>query len=122
MVGARCGEIEERLVSGYKCHECGEHFEDPRTLVYTDTDVGYSAYRTSSETVCPECGSNDYDESDECELCGNDCFEFDLTDGVCDKCMRELECKVSLILAEHMEPREYYAIKNWLDLPEASDG
>ena len=46
----------------YKCRRCGENFDEENCGVYGDPGM--------YEMVCPQCGSFEYDEADECMECG----------------------------------------------------
>jgi putative FmdB family regulatory protein len=45
----------------YKCNGCGEEFEKARKITWGDED----------ERVCPECGSLDFTQIENCETCGH---------------------------------------------------
>lgn len=70
----------------YICNCCGEVVDD---LKEVREFMGYygSAPAYDSDYVCPYCGSDDLDEAEECECCGEYHRVDELTNGVCDDCL-----------------------------------
>lgn len=73
----------------YKCKECGHIFEEGEAKCYRENQGechGAIAYETF--TVCPCCGSSDFDETKRCKCCMGEFLENELFDGRCDDCLR----------------------------------
>lgn len=65
----------------FKCNDCGCIFEEPETTrEFHGLDYGYE-----NQFSCPNCGGTDYEDSQSCEICGEeawgDCF--------CENCINE---------------------------------
>lgn len=82
----------------YICCECGKVFYEPKEIREDsgwETEYGHvSAYHYSA--ACPYCGSADFEEGEDCEICGRTFLTDDLyiTDGltyVCPDCYEEME-------------------------------
>ena len=52
----------------YKCSDCGSEFEAPNS-VPDFTSEYWGARVTHYTSVCPSCGSDDYEEMDHCDIC-----------------------------------------------------
>ena len=63
----------------YKCSNCGEIFEDPKSI---KEDWG------ETFCVCPYC-NGDYEEVHQCQKCDEWHTEDELYSGWCEKCLRE---------------------------------
>ena len=55
----------------YLCANCGRMFDSPDE-VEDFTSEYWGATVRHYTTVCPNCGSDDFDEMDKCQVCGND--------------------------------------------------
>ena len=64
----------------YKCLHCGNEFEDIDRRHY---DCGTGVW----EEYCPNCGSEDFEEADKCEICGEIFPESETENGVCKECL-----------------------------------
>lgn len=64
----------------YTC-KCGSEFCTPS---YRLGNYGY-------EIFCPDCGSNEYEQLEECEICGIYTAKEELHDGICEFCIAEIE-------------------------------
>jgi hypothetical protein len=73
----------------YICNDCGEVFEEFKEVCEAHPYGMGSAYETWC--VCPYCESNDFDEAEECECCGEAFPKKSLTDGLCEECYEENE-------------------------------
>ena len=72
----------------YICRDCGELFEHPVTHYDDPSPYGVSLPSGSYEYYeCPECGSDDITEAEECPCCGN---HYDGQKVLCDNCMASL--------------------------------
>lgn len=67
----------------YICMHCGHWFDEP-TNRYNRTVA-----RPDDEGFCPNCGSDFFDEAEQCELCGEWHAADYLHCGVCKKCEEE---------------------------------
>lgn len=66
----------------YKCQNCQEMFDSPNAVL--DSDSEYWGRRVHHYTsVCPNCGSDDFEEMDKCEVCGE---WIDPGEELCDNC------------------------------------
>ena len=79
----------------FKCKDCGHVFEAGQEHSWVERIGSYwgvPCFQTSSD--CPVCGG-DYDESAECEICGEQAFYNDIIAGVCtcciNKCRKDFE-------------------------------
>ena len=74
----------------YKCIDCGNVFEEPH---YEPAWLGECGDRDvyGNDCSCPHCGSEDFDEAEKCELCGEYAAIEHLYDGVCGKCLHECD-------------------------------
>jgi len=66
----------------YICLHCGHEFEDIDRKHY---DHGTGVW----EEYCPNCGSEDFEEAEQCDLCGDWHVAENVTNGVCEKCLEE---------------------------------
>lgn len=69
----------------FRCQNCGQMFDSPNCVLDFDSEYwGATVHHYTS--VCPCCGSDEYDEMGKCEVCGE---WIDPGEGLCDNC-REL--------------------------------
>ena len=70
----------------FKCIECGYVFEEGEQAVwYEDRGEFWGVPCSERMTGCPKC-RGDYEEATECENCGEWHDEYELEDGLCEKC------------------------------------
>ena len=69
----------------YLCANCGRTFDSPDEVADFTSEY-FGATVTHTTTVCPSCGSDDFDEMDKCEVCGE---EIAPGEELCENC-REL--------------------------------
>ena len=84
----------------YICIHCGHHFEEPSNRYnkrWSDSD--------DSEQYCPNCGSEDFEEAEHCELCDAWKPVDDVINGCCRGCLEEHATKENAFLlgAEYKE-------------------
>lgn len=75
----------------YKCRSCGESFdcfEAGTKREYIGEFWGADAYDYAA--CCPTCGSTKIADAARCERCGEVFFVVELTDGICDGCIEEV--------------------------------
>lgn len=66
----------------YFCNRCKETF-DSLDAVYDFSSEAWGQTVRHYRSVCPHCGSDDYDEMDKCEICG----EYIMPgEGICENC------------------------------------
>lgn len=53
----------------YYCHDCGEFFDKEDIRIKCISQGDYSE-PSEYEWYCPHCGSEDIEEAEECEFCG----------------------------------------------------
>lgn len=71
----------------YKCLECGEVFEEP--YYWSESRGEFWGFPCSEEVSgCPHC-KGDYEEVEECGVCGEYFFADELHGGVCRGCIKE---------------------------------
>lgn len=70
----------------YLCNNCGEVFEEPKT-VEEHHPYGMS-YAVEKWSVCPHCKDTDFDEAKQCYCCGE--FFAELHEGLCDCCYGDM--------------------------------
>ena len=73
----------------YKCDGCGAVFEQAAKLKYPLCRIdGQQFY--DHDYVCPFCGSDSIEYAEECDVCGEYCFECELADSfdrvICKNC------------------------------------
>ena len=71
----------------YKCCDCGHIFEDGEEAVWYDTH-GLERPPYEKMSGCPIC-KGAYEETVQCDVCGSDHLENELSGGVCDECINE---------------------------------
>ena len=87
-------------MSWYKCNDCGHIFEDGEASCYSEymgECHGSPAY--DSFSCCPCCGG-DYETAKTCEVCGGVFLYDEMTDGVCDECLKEAAMKYKYDIAK----------------------
>ena len=70
----------------YICKNCGELFENPKTIK-EHHPYGMS-YATEEWSACPYCEDADFEIAKYCERCGAAVAELD--DGLCDVCYGDM--------------------------------
>lgn len=71
------------------CMDCGRIFEDEEQKTWSESRGEFWGVSCSEEmSGCPDCGG-DYDEAEQCEICGKDCCKEELICGVCEECIDE---------------------------------
>ena len=75
----------------YKCLHCGYEFDQPTNR------YNLTVKQHDEEGFCPNCGSVDFEEAEQCDICGEWHAADYLRGGVCEKCR------------ERDDPREAYA-------------
>ena len=73
----------------YLCANCGQMFDSPNIEEdFTSEFWGSTARHMAS--VCPNCGSDEFDEMDKCEVCGEWIDPGDELCEVCDGLIKEI--------------------------------
>jgi DNA-directed RNA polymerase subunit RPC12/RpoP len=83
----------------YKCYDCGETFNEPKTVKEPHGEV---------LACCPYCNGS-FNEAKKCRICGEYFFEEELNGGcVCDDCVEEYkgDLKTCYAIAETTEKQE----------------
>lgn len=90
----------------YKCNNCRSEFEEPSTKnIIAEEHLGISnLFQTRTRLdidVCPNCGDEDLEEIQQCEICGEWFNEEELTDTTeyinggcgycCDQCIQDTD-------------------------------
>ncbi len=75
----------------YMCIHCGHEFEEIAAKNY-DRSTG------TWEEYCPNCGSEDFEEAERCEICGEWKVADNITDGVCKECIEKAATKENAFL------------------------
>ena len=78
-------------MSWYKCNDCGHIFEDGEFVVkseYMGECWGIPAY--DEFCYCPSCGGDGWEEAGHCAKCHGIFLGDELTEGLCDECLREI--------------------------------
>ena len=70
----------------YKCNDCEREFETPR--VETDSHWSPYGYEEEGYGVCPHCGSEDYEEAEKCEECGEWFTKDEMHGCYCKECLK----------------------------------
>lgn len=66
----------------YKCLNCGETFSSPDSVRDFESEY-FGRTVTHYMNVCPSCGSDDFEEMDKCEICGE---YIDAGSCLCENC------------------------------------
>lgn len=66
----------------YQCMNCGQMFVSPN-IENDFTSEYWGATVTHTTSVCPYCGSDEFDEMDKCDICGE---YIAPGEGLCDNC------------------------------------
>lgn len=70
----------------YICNNCGEAFEDYKTIEeHHPYGMGTAAEKWA---VCPYCNDTDFDKAKQCDRCGE--LVAELEDGLCDCCYGDM--------------------------------
>lgn len=92
----------------YVCNECNSHFEQPnKTITTFEKEFGVSQLFNSSHRIelllCPICSSENIDELQVCDACGEFCQADELQDTegainggigyVCPQCIEDCEIR-----------------------------
>jgi DNA-directed RNA polymerase subunit RPC12/RpoP len=101
-----------------RCSECGEIFDNPHRVTMEDSDVGAAAFRKYVEYACPHCGSDEWDEVGECELCGSMKSETFMSGRAhfCLECLDELRDRALELLRAGLCEDEYRAFVDFYDM------
>lgn len=83
----------------YKCLHCGHEFEDIDRKHY---DHGTGVW----EEYCPNCGSEDFEEAEQCELCGEWHVADKVHNGVCDDCLQKAETMGNVVAFGNTDKQE----------------
>ena len=78
-------------MSWYKCNDCGHVFEDGEFVIkseYMGECCGTPAYDTFR--YCPSCGGDGWEEAGHCAKCRGVFLDDELTEGLCDECLKEI--------------------------------
>ena len=70
----------------YICNECEEVFEQPKVVV--ERHPWGMGYAEEEFCECPCCGSGNFEEAEECSLCGE--YVAELEDGLCNICYSDM--------------------------------
>lgn len=75
----------------FKCLECGHIFDDGEQGTRSESRGEFWG-ESCTETIscCPIC-KGDYEETEKCEICGGEHFPDELTDGICEECIKNYE-------------------------------
>lgn len=94
----------------YYCRNCGATFESGEEMKIKERSEYFGFLAEEENSVCPECGSDEYEEALICRICGEtfpkseeDC------EGVCEKCSAELRDEFEAWLEDHT-PSEQQAL------------
>lgn len=94
----------------YCCNNCHATFESGEERIIKERSECFGFPAVEEFRVCPECGSDEYDEALICRICGEtfpkseeDC------EGVCEKCSAELRDEFETWLEDHT-PAEQQAL------------
>ena len=66
----------------YQCMNCGQMFDSP-SLEEDFTSEFWGSTVRHMVSVCPNCGSDEFDEMDKCDICGE---YIAPGEGLCDNC------------------------------------
>lgn len=73
------------------CKSCGAIFDDGDSVVIKDYECEFWGHRVHETWAgCPECGSTDLTDADQCKVCGDYFAPGEIGGHVCDCCAEEL--------------------------------
>lgn len=106
----------------YICRECKATFSENEIVTMLEEMEYYDgSIHCGSRDICPECGSEDFTEEDNCSVCGNLTEADDLYGGICLHCLvKALTVEVGLKYLEATQKVEEFT--EWIgasieDLP-----
>lgn len=87
----------------FKCCECGHLFEEGEQDVwYENQGECHGVTAMERFSGCPLC-HYDYEEVHQCEKCGDWHSEDELTEGICDDCLKDsINCETAVSFLEDM--------------------
>lgn len=74
----------------FKCVTCGEVFDTPETKSSYLCECGESSVY-EGYGVCPNCQSDEFEEAQKCEVCGEYMLEDEIFGDVCEGCIQQYE-------------------------------
>lgn len=96
----------------YECLHCGYVFSEPAHLLPERLEHFGTPCTMSGESVCPVCGSDDFEEMHHCRNCGE--MARELENGLCKDCMQALANRLRDFLAGLSD----YELEAFYDLSE----
>jgi hypothetical protein len=95
----------------YICKDCGEVFAECDTRSeYRGECFGFPAYEDYA--CCPYCESDDIEEVVVCKRCGKNFGESALTVGLCSKCEKEIQDKVTAFFEQFSDDEKEYILES----------
>lgn len=91
----------------YLCNSCKRTFETPGTFVNEE----YYGCMEELER-CPKCDNFDFGKAERCTLCGEFTPVNELTDGMCEKCEKEIQDKVDGLFRQFNEEEIKYIFES----------
>lgn len=76
----------------FLCHNCDATFMEPNVSKWIEPHG-----EPWCEWICPECGSADFTEMEECCICGEEFDPDELTNGCCDECFEKMLTEDNLL-------------------------
>lgn len=73
----------------FVCLECGEMFEEP-LILYDNLGEFWGAPAQDAYGACPNCKSDQIDEADKCDICG----EYIQAGYICEDCAEDIQTRV----------------------------
>ena len=89
----------------YKCNNCAHEFQHYDTIKENTGEKHY---------VCPRCRGTDFDEAKVCENC-DELYTDSLYNGVCPKCIAEVEERFSKLLNDNFSEFELSILNSVYD-------
>lgn len=75
----------------YKCLSCGHIFDEGEQKTYTERIGEFGCRPVYEDSDCCPCCGGAYKMTVECEICGGEHLENELTSGVCEECLAEYQ-------------------------------
>lgn len=82
----------------YFCNDCKQFFTEDEAGTESELHTELDGHWCETFMVCPHCGSDDYEEAYECEICG----EPTLTE-ICGQCETEIVGKIGEFVSKLTE-------------------
>ena len=97
----------------YICSKCGEVFDEP----LREEERPCSDFpETESWYYCPHCHSDEYEEAEQCKVCGEWRKETECEEGVCNECVNNTMKRFYSLMLDKFSEKERNIIKDNIEV------